>query len=383
MPETDGNYARMRQVLRFLMDSGDFNVIFYSYSETREPRWTAKDEAKFRAMFPRVVLVHDKTSRRIQIVERIKSNFTALVPALTARIVRIGVPGLTPKWAQLRAEHPDGLYLLNYALSAVQLNGIDLSKSCIESHDLCFRAHADVRGRPIWNWEVLRYLRRELSILDAAAIVLAIAYTEKTILDAFLRKPRICYLPPHYRPQREVEQVQEAEQVQSEMTAREKTDLLFLGSDNFKNIRGINEFLKDYRRWKIRPDLAIAGKVSTHAEVNPARDRTIKVLGYVADLPSLYESVRATICPIEGTGVNIKLLEALSYGKPTFASQEAIAALPPGSEDCVFPLTETSVRELIDNPAKLRLASVAALKYVDSPYVRGLWSDFRQALLDA
>jgi glycosyltransferase involved in cell wall biosynthesis len=206
--------------------------------------------------------------------------------------------------------------------------------------------------------------------------VLAIAHTENTILSALLRRPRICYLPPHYKPQ------QTAAQVQADAGANWQTDLLFLGSGNYKNVRGINAFLKNYRAWKVKPTLTIAGKVSSQAEVDPACDHTVTVLGYVADLPSLYQSVRASVCPVEGTGVNIKLVEALSYGKPTFASEEAISALPPGWEDCVFPLTEASVRALLDDPVKLRMASVAALKYVDSPYVRGLWSDFKQALLN-
>jgi glycosyltransferase involved in cell wall biosynthesis len=169
---------------------------------------------------------------------------------------------------------------------------------------------------------------------------------------------------------------------EDESSNSQKTDLLFLGSKNYKNVRGINDFLARYRTWNTRPTLAIAGTVSNYVEVDHVNEPSVSVLGYVPDLLSLYQSVCATICPVDGTGVNIKLLEALAYGKPSFASSSAIAALPPGWEGCVFPLTETSIREVLDDANRLRAASAAALKYVASPYIRGLWSEFRQALID-
>jgi glycosyltransferase involved in cell wall biosynthesis len=306
-------------------------------------------------------------------IQRLKNNLSALVPSLTPRIVAAGLPGLTPKWSQLRAEHPNAIYLLNYAMNVTQLNGVDLSHACIETHDLNFRVLALIRGRPMWHWDIMRRMRRELSILDAAGIVLSIARTEHIVFETFLQGPKMCYLPPLNTPQL----VPEAEPYNGP-----KTDLLFLGSKNYKNVRGINDFLARYRTWSTRPTLAIAGTVSSYVEVDQVNEPSVSVLGYVPDLHSLYQSVRATICPVDGTGVNIKLLEALAYGKPAFASSNAIAALPPGWEGCVFPLTETSIREVLDDADRLRAAGAAALTYVDSPYIRGLWSEFRQALLD-
>jgi glycosyltransferase involved in cell wall biosynthesis len=372
MPNTDGNLVRIRNMLDFLVDA-DFEVVFYSYSNSRTWPWSAQGEAHFHASFPDVSLILESWNVGMAFIQRLKNNLSALVPSFTARIVAANVPGLTPKWSRLRAEHPNAIYLLNYAMYATQLNGVDLSRACIETHDLHFRVLALIRGRPIWHWDIMRRMRRELSILDAAGIVLSIARTEHIVFETFLQGPKICYLPPLNTPQ----SVPEAEPYNSP-----KTDLLFLGSKNYKNVRGINDFLDRYRTWNNRPTLAIAGTVSSYVEVNDVNKPSVSVLGYVTDLLSLYQSVRAAICPVEGTGVNIKLLEALAYGKPAFASSSAIAALPPGWEGCVFPLTETSIRDVLADANRLRAASAAALKYVDSPYIRGLWSEFRQVLLD-
>jgi glycosyltransferase involved in cell wall biosynthesis len=214
-------------------------------------------------------------------------------------------------------------------------------------------------------------MRRELSILDAARVVLSISRTEHTVFEMLLQSSKINYLPPNNKPQNE-----------PEPSKAKKIDLLFLGSGNYKNVRGINGFLEMYRTWKLKPTLAIAGTVSSHVQVDPVSDSSVSVMGHVKSLPSLYEGVRAAICPVEGTGVNIKILEALAYGKPSFATRAAIAALPQGSEECVFPLTETCIREMLTDPDKMRAASAAALKYVDSPHIRNLWADFGQALGD-
>jgi Glycosyl transferases group 1 len=365
-----GNLVRIRAVLEFLVDAG-FNVIFYSYIDSGGWPWSTEDKANFRARFPHVSLVLESHTVTIALVQRIKNILSVLSPSRINRIVYTSVPGLTPNWSKLRHQYPNAVYLLNYALNATLLNGVDLSRACIETHDLWFREIALSRSQPIWHLDIMRHMRRELAILDAAGIVLSIARTEQTVLATLLQKPKLCFLPPHFKPQ-----------PQTDLEENTKADLLFLGNNNHKNITGINLFLENYRNWHYKPTLAIAGAVSNYAQVDLVSDPGISVLGYVADLTQLYRGIRATICPVQGTGVNMKILEGLSYGKPTFASPDAIAALPPGWEDCVFPLTEASIRNVLDDPARLHAASIAALKYVDSPYIRGLWSDFQRALID-
>src|SRR3984893_241723 len=185
MPNTDGNLVRIRKVLQFLVES-DFNVTFYSFGGTSVWPWSTKDEIDFRVSFPKVSLVRDRRSFWLDLVERIKNNLSALAPSLTAQIVAVTVPGLTPEWSLLRAKYPDAVFLLNYALNATQLNGVDLSRACIETHDLCFRALALSRRHPIWHWYIVRYMRRELSILDAARVVLSISRTEHTVFETLL-----------------------------------------------------------------------------------------------------------------------------------------------------------------------------------------------------
>jgi hypothetical protein len=44
---------------------------------------------------------------------------------------------------------------------------------------------------------------------------------------------------------------------------------------------------------------------------------------------------------------------SLACGKPVFAHEPVIAALPPGAETCVFPLDEPTVCSLLRDPSRL------------------------------
>jgi hypothetical protein len=200
-------------------------------------------------------------------------------------------------------------------------------------------------------------------------MVITIAPNEQTFFELMLSGPKVCYVPPRIAP------------IENDYpSAVPATDLLFVGSDNKKNIYGINLFLSEYRSWQASPSLAIAGRVCDYAECGLIHGQSVQLKGYVRDLPSLYRSVRAVICPVEGTGVNIKAMEALAYGKPMFAYASAIAGLPPGSQECVFPLTEESVCSLLADPERLEKASRAALKYANSPLIYQAWCDLRDDL---
>ena len=112
-----------RTVLQFLVEFG-FNVTFYSFAGSGAWPWTAKDELNFRTKFPQISLVIDRWNFGLTLVQRFKNNLSALAPSLTTRIVAASVPSLTPKWSKLRAEYPDAVYLLNYAMNATNSTGL-------------------------------------------------------------------------------------------------------------------------------------------------------------------------------------------------------------------------------------------------------------------
>ena len=97
--------------------------------------------------------------------------------------------------------------------------------------------------------------------------------------------------------------------------------LLIVGSENEINVDGLCHFLaEDWPALKtIFPAsrLSIAGGVGKHLPSAVLHPEDIHVLGFVEDLADAYRMADIVVNPVRsGTGLNIKSIEALGYGKP-------------------------------------------------------------------
>jgi glycosyltransferase involved in cell wall biosynthesis len=368
MIRSDGCHVRVLEMLHFLSSAG-FELTFYSFQDYPVWPWSDRDIAEFKKTFSGVRLKLDRWGRCADFFRRSKNAICSFMPQVSPVMARLTIPGIMPEWSKIKRDHTDAIYLVNYVDGLTQLNGIDLSRVIVDTHDLLFLAYSIVKDIPVWRSCVLRRFRREISFLDETALVITIALNEKILFDLLLKRGRVCYVPPHM-----------ARRAKLKKESATEADLLFLGSSNYKNIRGINSFLSDYCNWQTSSRLIIAGNVSEHIDPEFRELPSIEIKGYVQDLSLLYGCVRAAICPVEGTGVNLKVLEALAFGKPVFACSSAIAGLPPGSETCVFPLTEEAVRTILADRGRLEQASQAALNYVDSSFIHQSWSALHEKL---
>jgi succinoglycan biosynthesis protein ExoO len=142
--------------------------------------------------------------------------------------------------------------------------------------------------------------------------------------------------------------------------------LLFVGSNTAPNIVGLRWFVDNV--WPIiragapAAVLKVAGSVGDGFRSRPA---AIEFLGRVDDLEPLYSEAGVVIAPLlQGSGLKIKLVEALGRGKAIVATPKTVQ----GVEDLVagiLPITEdaaafaTEVLELLHDPA-LRLRRAEA-----------------------
>lgn len=101
---------------------------------------------------------------------------------------------------------------------------------------------------------------------------------------------------------------------------KHKNKLLFLANDHYTYHTAITSFIKNV--WPLlkaaKPDihLFIAGRVC-HKVSKELVDNNITLLGVVPDLKGLYDSIDVTINPvIPGSGLKIKNIESLCFGKP-------------------------------------------------------------------
>lgn len=102
-------------------------------------------------------------------------------------------------------------------------------------------------------------------------------------------------------------------------------DLLFIGSENSFNRDGMAWFMeKVYPLIPSSVRIGIVGKVCNFLQ----KKDNIKYLQHVSDLDEIYCKSKIVFCPLRGgTGLKIKVVEALSYGRPVITTSWGLAGI--------------------------------------------------------
>jgi hypothetical protein len=369
MGRTDGCHVRAMQTLDLLQAAG-LDVVIYSYRQHPSWHWSAQDEAGCAKRFPGARLVLEEWRPAIHYVARVKTALSLLGTTTRNLALRRRVPGLTPRLDSLKAEAPFDVALVSYAAGMTMLNGLPAAKIIIDQHD--FAALERVSGSPSLSFDfgARLALRKEVGLLSAADAVWCISYSEARYLRELLDPARIRFVPPNVdtslRDGREVPEF----------------DLLFVGSDNRWNAHALLDFLDRLASWSSRLSLAVAGKVSLNPAVRARAEAMpqVTLLGFQDDLRALYGRTRAAICPVEGTGTKIKVVEALAADRPAFVAPGATTGLAPGYEGCVYPLEEGAIVAVLGSQERMRAAKAAARTYAAQFTLEAILQDVRADL---
>lgn len=108
---------------------------------------------------------------------------------------------------------------------------------------------------------------------------------------------------------------------------KRKWDAFFVGFNNPYNVEAMQWYLKE-----VAPRLpksfktVIVGKVTTELGRIPANVETIS---FAEDLEDIYKNGKICICPmLRGTGMKIKIVEAMAYGIPVVCTGKGVDGLP-------------------------------------------------------
>jgi glycosyltransferase involved in cell wall biosynthesis len=185
----------------------------------------------------------------------------------------------------------------------------------IDTHDIFTDRNKKVG--PQW-WTTTA--NEEAKGLNRADIVIAIQENEKICFENMFKVF-------HHRPK--IITIGHSAQILTRNIPKvPRKKLLFIGTAISTNIAGINIFIKNILpelRAKI-PDieLIIAGNVCKNV---PDSEGCIK-LGEIENLNEAYEKADLVIAPVFlGTGLKIKVIEAISHGKPVIATTHASEGL--------------------------------------------------------
>ena len=246
----------------------------------------------------------------------------------------------------IRKHQPDMLFgqLLR---SAEYIRHKDLPKA-IDYQDVFsygMKRRADIASfvtRPVFNMEYRRLKRYEAAIFDDFDVKTIISGPDRELIP-HPKKDEILVVPngvdhDYFKPQQQ----------------EKRYDIVFTGNMSYPpNVNAVdylaNEILP--KVWKVIPEakLYIAG-ASPDPKVRKAASDRIIVSGWLDDIRDAYAQSRVFIAPMRiGTGLQNKLLEAMSMGLPAITSPLANASLgaKPGEEILIGSNAEEMAQHII------------------------------------
>jgi hypothetical protein len=330
------------------------DVVVYSYDNHPEFPWTRVNIEAFQRRWPTAELVLERYTVGLKYLTRIKNFAISTFPNAADRLLRISIPGGSPELTKLRAT--SRAVFVNYTHGLSQLNGIDPSRCLVDTHDINFAKWAKINGSSSVSTTSLRKLRGEVAALRTVNAVIAISPPEAAFFRMMLNGDKVFYVSSWDAPR---------VPVQREDRAAPDIDLVFVGSAYIMNARGLCDLFEAHGAWLCRYRIAVCGLVCNDPDVIALARRfpNLTLLGYLDDPADIYARSKAALAPVDGTGLKMKIVAALQAGLPAFASRRAMDGLLPGYEDCVYPITESTVSSLLGSEPHLTAARAAALSY--------------------
>jgi glycosyltransferase involved in cell wall biosynthesis len=186
------------------------------------------------------------------------------------------------------------------------------SKLIIDTHDFMSPYFKDEKDYNVGN-----YFKKEIKKTSYFDKVLVVSIEEKYIFSQFLDN--------------EVHLISHPEEIKNK-SGKEIYDVVYVASDNIHNEKSAKWFFS-----KVYPLLPICIRICVVGKVNiflPSDLSNVDNLLFVEDLHDVYSVSKIAICPmLSGTGVKIKVIEALSYGLPIVCNERGVDGLSNKSQN--------------------------------------------------
>lgn len=238
---------------------------------------------------------------------------------------------------------PD-IILVDYAFTtpAIPFALNPSARSAVVMHDLLSARAERFREMSLADSVTTIDSRTEARLLGQADSIIAIQKNEADEVRAML-PARSIILAPMYPP------------IKAAPERGENNSILFVGSNTAPNVIGLNWFFEN-----VWPDvlheipecrMVVAGSVGSHFQ---SRISGVDFLGVVPDLQPLYRRAGVVVSPLTvGSGLKIKLIEALGEGKAIVATNITVEGLA---------AEITNVVSVRDEPSQFAAAIIELLR---------------------
>lgn len=196
-------------------------------------------------------------------------------------------------------------YVYNYPLIA----HVDLGDTTkvIDTHDFLT---SQFKGNK--KFKLGKYFQEEMRILNQFDAVWAISIEEQYLFSQFVSS-KVALIPHN-----------QANHLNTGNLTK-TIDLFYVASENVHNIKSAQWFFKTvYPLLKKNINIVVVGKINAHIP----EFKNVKKVDYEVDLKAFYSDSKIVICPmLSGTGLKIKVVEALSYGIPVVCNTRGVDGL--------------------------------------------------------
>jgi len=201
------------------------------------------------------------------------------------------------------------------------------AKIIVDTHDFLTAQFKNEKG-----FDIGQGFKNEINILKKADIIWAISDEENYLFSQFISKP--------------IYTIRHGLEDKSELQKTHKYDLIYVASNNNHNLKSAKWFFE-----KVYPLLSKEIKICVVGRVNEVikKQPNITQIKYIENLDDVYRLSKICICPmLSGTGVKIKVIEALSHGLPVICNTRGLDGLPSKFENgCIAVDNEYDQAKLI------------------------------------
>ncbi|MFC2155564.1 glycosyltransferase [Acidobacteriota bacterium] len=255
-------------------------------------------------------------------------------------------PGMKKKFDEILSRKQYDFILISYIHWANLLETRDSyrSKLILDLSDFTTLNLNDMTGGKIHAGALLEEEIRRVNLFDE---VLCISAEEKWFFSQFAKNPCFTYIPFFMKKntRRVAPATQDvnkrcslSEKISSQKNkisahsstgktgGKKEFDILFIGSGNVFNKQGMDWFFeKVYPLLSRSLQILIVGNITSHV---PAHEN-VKCVPFVPEVDDVYHKARISICPLlGGTGIKIKVIEALSYNLPVVTTSKSVVGFP-------------------------------------------------------
>ncbi len=261
-------------------------------------------------------------------------------------------PGLDQALKDLVRSVTFDAVIVEYVFLSKAFESVSAPLKILDTHDVLSQRKAPGR-----YWWAALPAEEEKRGLDRAGVVVAISPEDAAALASLTQRlvVTVGHLVPVYPP----------------APGHASRKILFVGSENPLNLEGALFFVRDVLPLVCSAlpgvELVVAGRVCNPlaAALGANPPCNITLLGEVADLTPVYQSAAVVVNPVlGGTGLPIKSIAALGYGKPLVATPAGARGLDGAGADSPVVVAAT--------PRSFSDALVEILRSPDLAYQMGL-----------